>query len=349
MSGSRRMFGSESSQSQQKRASVSFPTQSSFVAPATRPPESFSSTSTSLSGGTLPPISSVHGIPGHLSYAPESHHFSRDSSFDYGYYEAEGPFAQSTRRFADVSIHDKDTNHDGRAHSRSARKKGRDRRSKHDNLPYQVRDDYDNPNGLSSRDYPLHSKSRSVHHERYANGNGMRDSSASSSRAPVATSSTVQLPVDPRESFDRSHLPNGTQIVTVETEQGPMSIPMDMQAASRVADEKRRRNAGASARFRARRKEKEDANTRELDHLRQQVNDLSEDVDFYQRERDVLAHALQTANERHPYLPRPASPRQRRPPSHAFPPLHKEPRGSGSSMDSASSQRHSSGHRRSDT
>ncbi|KAI9726879.1 MAG: hypothetical protein M1828_000227 [Chrysothrix sp. TS-e1954] len=50
---------------------------------------------------------------------------------------------------------------------------------------------------------------------------------------------------------------SGAHVMTLETPQGPLVFPIDAQGASRMADEKRRRNAGASARFRARRKEKE--------------------------------------------------------------------------------------------
>lgn len=106
---------------------------------------------------------------------------------------------------------------------------------------------------------------------------------------------------------------SGTQYMTVETAQGPMSIPVDVQGASKIADEKRRRNAGASARFRARRKEKEQANSKEIDDLRQQIRDLGEDAEFYRRERDLLVSVLYRTPERDRYFPRPQSPRRQRP------------------------------------
>ena len=86
----------------------------------------------------------------------------------------------------------------------------------------------------------------------------------------------------------------------------------DVQAASRVADEKRRRNAGASARFRQRRKEKEKEASTTIGRLEQQVKELSEDADFYRRERDMFRGILSTipGSERH--LQRPPSPRLRR-------------------------------------
>ena len=103
-----------------------------------------------------------------------------------------------------------------------------------------------------------------------------------------------------------------TQYMTVETSHGQMQIPMDVQGASRVADEKRRRNAGASARFRQRRKEKEMASSREIEDLKQRIHDLGEDCDFYRKERDVLMAALYNSTEGSRLFPRPTSPRRHR-------------------------------------
>lgn len=46
------------------------------------------------------------------------------------------------------------------------------------------------------------------------------------------------------------------QTMTLETEQGPIQVPLDVQAASKVADKKRKQSATASHRFRQRRKNK---------------------------------------------------------------------------------------------
>ena len=100
--------------------------------------------------------------------------------------------------------------------------------------------------------------------------------------------------------------------MTVKMPHGQMSIAVDVQGASRAADEKRRRNAGASARFRARRKEKELASSREIDDLKQRIDDLSEDCDFYRQERDVLSAALSSSADASRLFPRPASPRRKR-------------------------------------
>ena len=107
--------------------------------------------------------------------------------------------------------------------------------------------------------------------------------------------------------------PNVYQMMTINTEDGPMSLPVDVQAASRVADEKRRRNAGASARFRQRRKEKEKEASTSISRLEQQVKDLGEDAEFYRRERDALREALLQFPTGDRYFPRPISPRRRRP------------------------------------
>lgn len=105
---------------------------------------------------------------------------------------------------------------------------------------------------------------------------------------------------------------NVYRMMTLETTSGTVQLPVDVQAASRVADEKRRRNAGASARFRQRRKEKEKEASTTISRLEQQVKELSEDMDFYKRERDYFAGVvLQTpGGDRH--FPRPQSPRHRR-------------------------------------
>ena len=124
------------------------------------------------------------------------------------------------------------------------------------------------------------------------------------------------------------------QLMTLETEQGPVSFPVDIQAASRGADEKRRRNAGASARFRARRKEKEQQNTQEIDDLKQQIQELGEDADFYRRERDYFVAVLYNSAERDRHFPRPASPRQLRT-RQQFPPIEA---GGASSSAGASSE-----------
>ena len=102
------------------------------------------------------------------------------------------------------------------------------------------------------------------------------------------------------------------QMMTLNTDQGPMQIPVDVQAASKMADDKRKRNAGASARFRQRRKEKEREASSTISKLEQEARDLTEERDHYQLERDhfrrIVVEKLGPA-----FLdPRPPSPRQLR-------------------------------------
>ena len=87
---------------------------------------------------------------------------------------------------------------------------------------------------------------------------------------------------------------NVYQMMTLETTSGPVQLPVDVQAASRVADEKKKRNAGASARFRQRRKEKEKEASTTIAKLEQQVRELSEEAAFYRRERDIFKKVLST-------------------------------------------------------
>lgn len=76
----------------------------------------------------------------------------------------------------------------------------------------------------------------------------------------------------------------------LSTDQGPMilGVEVDVQQASKMADEKRKRNAGASARFRQRRKEKEQVAASTIGELRRQIREITEDRDFYMGERNFL-------------------------------------------------------------
>ncbi|KAK8195923.1 hypothetical protein M8818_007074 [Zalaria obscura] len=102
------------------------------------------------------------------------------------------------------------------------------------------------------------------------------------------------------------------QMMSLETTSGTVQLPVDVQAASRVADEKRRRNAGASARFRERRKKKEAEASATISKLESQVKDLAEDAEFYKRERDYLMAVVSQMPGGDRHLPRPQSPRNRR-------------------------------------
>ncbi|KAK5130369.1 hypothetical protein LTR08_002161 [Meristemomyces frigidus] len=106
--------------------------------------------------------------------------------------------------------------------------------------------------------------------------------------------------------------------MTLETTSGSVQLPVDVQAASRVADEKRRRNAGASARFRQRRKEKEKEASSAISTLEQKVKNLKEDMEFYRRERDYMAAVMKRAPGGDRHFPRPPSPKRRRSSSSAL-------------------------------
>jgi len=130
--------------------------------------------------------------------------------------------------------------------------------------------------------------------------------STRNSSIPMETERNSMIPMAPSSQ-------SSIQLMTIKSHHGhPVQIPVDVQAASKVADEKRRRNAGASARFRARRKEKEREASISISRLEQQLRDAAEDADFYRRERDYFKSIVlqQPHLERH--YARPPSPRLRR-------------------------------------
>ena len=76
--------------------------------------------------------------------------------------------------------------------------------------------------------------------------------------------------------------------MVLETKQDPIQVPLDVQAASKVVDEKRKRNATVSHRFRQRRKEKEQETSDSISKLEAKVRELTEEKQYYQQERDFL-------------------------------------------------------------
>lgn len=125
----------------------------------------------------------------------------------------------------------------------------------------------------------------------------------------------------PRGPSDAYQSTQASYQMTLETDQGPMVVPveLDLLQASKVADEKRKRNAGASARFRARRKEKEKEASHTIASLQQDLRELRKERDFYRQERDFMRDFA----ARHVGLaqlpPRPASPIQRLNPMSGLP------------------------------
>ncbi|KAF1937341.1 hypothetical protein EJ02DRAFT_506064 [Clathrospora elynae] len=160
---------------------------------------------------------------------------------------------------------------------------------------------YSRPVSVASSQYDTHSTQG-----QYGSGSSLvqvHDSRHGS--IPMGTERNSMIPMAPSSQ-------GGIQLMTIKSQHGhPVQIPVDVQAASKVADEKRRRNAGASARFRARRKEKEREASMSISRLEQNVRDSREDAEYYRSERDYWRSiAMQPHPERH--YARPPSPRLRR-------------------------------------
>jgi hypothetical protein len=118
------------------------------------------------------------------------------------------------------------------------------------------------------------------------------------------------------------------RMLPISTEHGHVYMPVEVQAASRVADEKRKRNAGASARFRERRKAREKESTSNIQKLEAQskelerrLRDAEQERDFYRSERDRFRDVLYRNPETRELAMRaPPSPRLTRPPPLPLPP-----------------------------
>jgi len=146
-----------------------------------------------------------------------------------------------------------------------------------------------------------------------SSGEGMFGGVGTASAPPNATGQERQRPMGIPISSSGGQ--NTYQMMTLETTSGTVQLPVDIQAASRVADEKRRRNAGASARFRQRRKEKEKEASTSIARLEQQIKDVTEAMEFYKRERDYMAAVVLQVPGGDRHFPRPVSPRRQRRPS----------------------------------
>ena len=102
------------------------------------------------------------------------------------------------------------------------------------------------------------------------------------------------------------------KMITLDTENGLLQVPINVQTTSKVADEKRKRNATASHRFRQRRKEKDRGASEEISKLEQRVRETEEERDFYRRERGYFRDVATRTSSHAALLPRLLSPRQRR-------------------------------------
>ena len=127
------------------------------------------------------------------------------------------------------------------------------------------------------------------------------------------SSSMLQLPPSAKAlevSTSRTAAQSQYQLMVLETGRGPIQVPVDVQAASKVADEKRQRNATASHRFRQRRKEKERDTSENIAKLEAQVRETEKERDHYRTERD---HFRDLAfRHRLPVAPRPRTPKRQR-------------------------------------
>jgi len=104
---------------------------------------------------------------------------------------------------------------------------------------------------------------------------------------------------------------NTYQMMTLDTENGPLQVPVDVQAASKVACEKRKRNATTSRRFRLRRKEKERETSQNISKLETQIRETEEERDFFRGERDHFRNLLSRIPGQAHHMPRPVFPQQR--------------------------------------
>ncbi len=82
----------------------------------------------------------------------------------------------------------------------------------------------------------------------------------------------------------------GSYGISIPTEGGQMLLPveLDVEQASKTANEKRKRNAGASARFRQWRKEKEREASQTISSLERNLRALEEERNHYRSERDFF-------------------------------------------------------------
>ncbi|KAJ4391299.1 hypothetical protein N0V93_004916 [Gnomoniopsis smithogilvyi] len=110
--------------------------------------------------------------------------------------------------------------------------------------------------------------------------------------------------------------------LTLQTNTGEqITVPLDVHQGSRQADEKRHRNAGASARFRARKKERDKDMRDTLNRLESESRDVARhnqelqvEVDFYRSERNRLRDIVLRTPEIREHAERaPPSPRSSRP------------------------------------
>jgi myosin heavy subunit len=115
----------------------------------------------------------------------------------------------------------------------------------------------------------------------------------------VFGSRTHQLLPSPMQHVDSSLQFSSTatskdEVITIDTPQGPRQLPADIHTASRVTDAKRARNAGASARFRSRRKANQEESSRKIEELENQTRELGE---FYRWREEAMDRTIKTVQQ----------------------------------------------------
>jgi len=108
------------------------------------------------------------------------------------------------------------------------------------------------------------------------------------SRMTLSTTLISQPQFFPSFIFSSDHISTMTldtndqySMMMMNTESELLYVSVDMQAASKVADEKRKRNVTTSHRFQQRRKEKKREYTKKFSKLEQKIQELEEERDYY--------------------------------------------------------------------
>jgi hypothetical protein len=93
----------------------------------------------------------------------------------------------------------------------------------------------------------------------------------------------------------------GISMMTYQTkEHGPVQIPVNTTVASKLEAERRRRNAGASMRFRRRKKEMDIEMARRIGELEHRIKTLQEERDYF---RNIVLQAIQQGGRLPPLSP----------------------------------------------
>ena len=109
------------------------------------------------------------------------------------------------------------------------------------------------------------------------------------------------------------------QLFTLETDQGPIQVPVEVHATLKTADEARKRNTGATGYFGGyysrRRKEKEREVSQKIANLESKIQSLDEEKEHYRMERDYfrdLAYSISGQQQNPPKMPSPRLQNSRR-------------------------------------